>query len=309
MDIIRKEYTYRSYSDIGDIFARSWAPANPNEIKGIFQITHGMAEHGERYEDFANFLCHNGFVVYCNDHIGHGKSVVDDSMLGYFGKKCGWISFVEDVEALTDIATAEHPNLPVCLFGHSMGSFVARSYMRKYGNKIDKAIICGTSGSNPAVGAGILLTKIIIKLKGEKHRSELINKIAFGSYNNKFKPARTAFDWLTRDKDIVDKYVADKYCGFLFTARGYLDMFSILADVSKDSWYNALNKELPVLLIAGSMDPVGAYSKGVKEVYDKLKATGHKDVTLKLYADARHEILNEADRITTYNDIVNWVKK
>ncbi len=309
MDIIRKEYTYRSYSDIGDIFARSWAPANPNEIKGIFQITHGMAEHGERYEDFAKFLCHNGFIVYCNDHIGHGKSVVDDSKLGYFGKERGWISFVEDVEALTDIATAEHPNLPVCLFGHSMGSFVARSYMRKYGNKIDKAIICGTSGSNPAVSAGIMLTKIIIKLKGEMHRSELINKIAFGSYNNKFKPARTAFDWLTRDRDIVDKYVADKYCGFLFTARGYLDMFSILADVSKDSWYNAVDKELPILLIAGSMDPVGAYSKGVKEVYDKLKASGHKDVSIKLYTDARHEILNETDRITTYNDIVNWVKK
>jgi len=309
MDIIRKEYKYRSYSDIGDIYARSWAPANPNEIKGIFQIAHGMAEHGERYENFANYLCHNGFIVYCNDHIGHGKSVADKSMLGYFGKKYGWISFVEDVQTLTDIATAEHPNVPVCLFGHSMGSFVARSYMRKYGNKIDKAIICGTSGSNPAVGAGILLTKLIIRLKGEMHRSELINKIAFGSYNNKFKPNRTAFDWLTRDKEIVDTYIADPLCGFLFTAQGYLDMFSILADVSKDTWYEAIDKELPVFLIAGSMDPVGNYSKGVREVYSKLKESGLKDVSIKLYNDARHEIHNEADRITTYNDIINWVNK
>lgn len=309
MDIIRKEHSYRSYSDIGDIFARSWAPANPNEIKGIFQIAHGMAEHGERYEEFANYLCHNGFIVYCNDHIGHGKSVKNDSMLGYFGNENGWISFVEDVQTLTDIATAEHPNIPVCLFGHSMGSFVARSYMRKYGNKIDKAIICGTSGSNPAIGAGIFLTKLIIKKKGKMHRSELINKIAFGSYNNKFKPARTAFDWLTRDKEIVDRYVSDPLCGFLFTAQGYLDMFSILADVSKDSWYEAIDKNLPVFVISGSMDPVGGYSKGTKEVYNRLKKVGLKDVSIKLYHDARHEIHNEADKITTYNDIINWVKK
>ena len=141
------------------------------------------------------------------------------------------------------------------------------------------------------------------------HRSELINKIAFGSYNNKFKPKRTDFDWLTRDKDIVDTYIDDPYCGFLFTAQGYLDMFSILADVSKEAWYEAVDKDLPVFIISGSMDPVGNYSKGVAEVYNKLKEAGHNNVTMKLYNDARHEIHNETDRITTYNDIINWVQK
>ncbi len=309
MDIIRKEYKYRSYSGLGDIYARAWMPSNPEEVKGIFQITHGMAEHGERYEDFAKFLCQNGYAVYLNDHIGHGKSVSEKAPKGYFGEKSGWISFVEDAHLLTGIAKSEYPDVPLYFFGHSMGSFVARSYIRKYGDEVKKAIICGTSGSNPATGAGILITKIIAKVKGSLYLSNFIDNLAFGSYNKKFKPNRTKFDWLTRDEKNVDKYIADPDCGFLFTTRGYIDMFSILADVSKEAWYNSIRKDLPIFLISGSMDPVGNYGKGVTEVCNKLKAAGVKDVSMKLYVDSRHEILNDMDKNTVYNDILNWIEK
>lgn len=308
MSVIRKEYAYPSKTGLSDIFARSWKPENPADIKAIFQITHGMAEHGERYADFAKALCENGYAVYCNDHAGHGKSVKADEDLGYFGEKDGWDAFVEDARALTEIAVGEHPDKPVIFFGHSMGSFVARAYARRYGSdkRIKGFVFCGTSGKNPGAPMGIVLAKLIARVKGSRHRSKLIDKIAFGSYNAKYAEVRTPFDWLTKDEEIVDYYIADKYCGFLFTAVGYKDMFTVLDSVSGKDWYAALNKKTPILVTGGAMDPVGAYAKGVEQVYNDLKLAGCADVTLKLYKDDRHEILNELDRKNVYADIAAW---
>lgn len=306
MAVIRKEYSVPSKSGVADVFARCWAPESG--VKAVFQIVHGMAEHGERYEEFARYLCEKGFAVLVDDHVGHGKSVKKDDDLGYFGESGGWNAFVEDERSLTEMIKNEYPDTPIIFFGHSMGSFIAREYIRRYGNDetIKGAVICGTSGRNPAAAIAITLAGTVAKAKGSRHRSKFIDKMAFGPYNNKIENPRTSFDWLTTDETIVDKYIADKYCGFLFTAAGYKDLFTVLNTVSGKAWYSAVPKDLPLLITAGEEDPVGAYGKGVKQVYNDLTAENCADVTIKLYKGMRHEILNEKERATVYEDIAAW---
>lgn len=306
MEIIRKEYFIPSKTGLANVFARCWLPSEG--IKAVFQIAHGMAEHGERYEEFASHLCSKGFAVFVNDHIGHGKSVKSDDDLGYFGENGGWDAFVEDEKAFTELIKKEFPELPIIFFGHSMGSFIAREYIRRYGTdeRIKAAIFCGSSGKNPAAPIAIHLAGAIAKAKGSKHRSEFINKLAFGTYNSKIATPKTAFDWLSSDGVLVDKYIADKYCGFLFTAAGYKDLFSILNKVSGKDWYKEVDNNIPILLTAGDADPVGLYGKGVKQIYNDLTAAGKKDVTLKIYPAMRHEILNEIGRPQVYEDIAVW---
>ena len=287
----RTDFYFPSVSGLADIHAVKFLP--DGEIKAVLQIAHGMAEHVERYVAFAEYLTNEGIAVYTNDHLGHGKSVKNDDELGYFGEKDGWKSFVEDCYKLTEIAKSENSGKPYVFFGHSMGSFVARAYTFKYANEINGAVFCGTSGANPLAGIGITLAKAIKAVKGDHHRSKLIDKMSFGSYNKRCE-GRTSFDWLTRDTDIVDKYIADKYCGFLFTISGSIDLMSVLSYVSAPDWYQGFNKELPVFVISGQEDPVGAYGAGTKEVADGLKNAGVKDVTMKLYPECRHEILNES---------------
>ncbi len=306
MEVIRKEYSLPSASGVADIYIRCW---QPNEgVKGVFQIIHGMAEHGERYEKLAYYLCEKGFAVVADDHVGHGKSVNSDDDLGYFGEKGGWNAFVEDEKAVTELMKKEFPEMPIIIYGHSMGSFICREYIRRYGNDsyVKGAIICGTSGKNPAAAIAIGLAGTIAKIKGSRHRSEFINNLAFGTYNKQIPNPRTPFDWLTTDESIVDKYIADDYCGFLFTAAGYKDLFTILNTVSGKSWYSGINKDLPILLIAGREDPVGAYSKGVHEVFNGLKNVGVKDVVIKIYPGMRHEIHNEAGFEKVFEDLASW---
>ena len=190
--------------------------------KAIFQIVHGMAEHGERYEEFAYFLCQKGFAVLVNDHIGHGKSIKSEAELGYFGESGGWNAFVEDERALTEMIAKEYPGLPIVFFGHSMGSFIAREYIRRYGkdDRIKATVFCGTSGKNHASSVAITLAGTIAKAKGSKHKSKFIDKLAFGTYNKKIPDAKTPFDWLSTDTEHVEKYIDDDKCGFLFTASG-----------------------------------------------------------------------------------------
>ncbi|MBQ1243499.1 MAG: lysophospholipase [Clostridia bacterium] len=306
--MIKKEFYFPSVSGLADIHAASFMPEE-KEVKAVLQIAHGMAEHLERYEAFAEVLCENGIAVYINDHLGHGKSVKNDDELGYFGEKAGWKNFIADCYRLTRIAKDENPGKPFIFFGHSMGSFVARAYSLEYANDIDGAIYCGTAGPNPAAGMGSLIAAAIGKIKGDHYRTKLVDKIAFGAYNNKFEQ-RTPFDWLSRDQFQVDKYVADKYCGFLFTAYGYRDLTSLLGFVSGKKWFESLDKELPVLIISGAMDPVGNFGKGIDQVCEKLEAAGKKNFKKILYPDGRHEILNESalfDKVC--EDVIEWIEE
>ncbi len=302
--------TFISKTGLAPIFYQSWTPDDPEKVKGIFQIVHGMAEHGDRYEEFAKFLTTVGFAVYVSDHIGHGRSVKSDEDLGYFGEEDGWKAFVDDAHMVTFRAKKEFPGVPVVLFGHSMGSFVARSYISQYGNEIDAAIICGTSGPNPASGMGIFLAETVAKIKGSKYKSNLINSVAFGAYNKRFASKDdTGFGWLTTDKAIVKKYNEDPLCGFLFTAKGFKDLFSVLDSVSKKECYLNTPADLPIFIISGIDDPVGTYGKGVQKVYDEFVATGHKKVTIKLYDRMRHEILNEFGKEEVMVNIAQWCQK
>ena len=191
----------------------------------------------------------------------------------------------------------------------SMGSFLCRLYVSRYPDDgYVGAIFMGTGGANKAAGAGILAAKIIGTIKGKKHKSGLLNKMAFGTYNKRFE-GRTAFDWLTRDTAIVDKYIADPNCGYLFTVQGMADLISVNAASNDSEWYNAVPKHLPILLVSGGEDPVGDYGAGVKSVADLLKSTGHSNVTLKLYPGCRHEVLNETQRREVMEDLLSWIEK
>ena len=306
MEFLTKEYTFPSHSGLCDIYAQSAAPIDYGSIKGIVQISHGMAEYSNRYARFALELCKAGYAVFISDHIGHGSSVTDRDMLGFFGEAEGEEYFVEDLKTLTDKIKTEYPHLPFFMLGHGMGSLIARKYTAKYGYLLDGVIYSGTSGENPALGIGVQLANTLIKENGPKHRSELLDTIAFGTYNRKTKK-RTDYDWGSRDEAEIDKYMADELCGYKYTVSGMKALFTTLRQVSSRRWYNSIPLSMPILLISGSMDPVGDYGKGVNEVYKKLKKTGHKNVTMKIYDGARHEILNEINRGEVYIDIIDWL--
>lgn len=305
MEFLTNEFTYPSASGLCDIFAQSAAPADFGAVKGVVQIAHGMAEYSNRYARFAMELCKRGYAVYINDHLGHGCSVESEDARGYFGDD-GANSLVEDMKQLTDIAKQEYPNLPVFLFGHSMGSFLARKYTAKYGHTLDGVIYCGTSGPNPAAGMGIALVNYMIKREGALYRSDFIDNMAFGTYNKK-TAKNTKFDWLSRDEKEVEKYIADDNCGFLFTLGGFKTLFSLLKEISGKVWYNTVPADLQILLIAGDKDPVGEYGKGVTEVYKTLRKTGHTNAVMKLYPEARHELLNELNRKEVTQDVLDWL--
>lgn len=275
-------------------------------IKGVVQISHGMAEYSGRYARFASALCRRGYAVFVSDHIGHGSSVTDSDMLGFFGETDGEEHFIEDLKSLTDIIKGEYPDAPLFLLGHGMGSLIARKYTAKYGYLLDGAIYTGTSGANAAVGVGLRLANALIKQNGPFYRSDVLDTMAFGAYNRKTEK-RTEFDWTTRDTAEVDKFIEDDLCGYKYTVSGMKTLFTMLKQVSSRRWYNSVPLHMPILLASGTMDPVGDYSKGVEEVYKTLKKTGHAGVTLKLYEGARHEILNEINRKEIYDDIIGWI--
>lgn len=306
MEFLTKEYTFPSVSGLCDIYAQSAAPIDYGSIKGVVQISHGMAEYSNRYSKFALELCKAGYAVFISDHVGHGASIKDREMLGFFGEENGEETFIDDLKTLTDMAKAEYPDLPFFMLGHGMGSLIARKYTAKYGYLLDGVIYSGTSGENPALGMGLLLANAMIKQNGPMHRSDLLDTIAFGAYNRKTKK-RTERDWSTRDEAEVDKIIADELCGYKYTVSGMKVLFTTLKQVTTRRWYNTIPLSMPIFLISGSMDPVGDYSKGVKETYRVLKKTGHRNVSMKIYEGARHEILNETNRDEVYADIIEWL--
>ena len=274
---------------------------------GILQLSHGMCEYFKRYNNFIKFMNENGILVCGNDHLGHGNSVFSKEDLGYFGDKDSWCDLPEDLYKLTKIIKEKYPHTPYFLLGHSMGSFIERLYISKYGNELDGAIIVGTGGKNSLVKVGIAFSKIIEKFKGERFRSNLIDKLVFGKYNNRFKK-RTKFDWLTRDENVVDNYIKDDYCNFLFTVNGFETLFYLNHYANNKNWGKTVPKSLPIFIISGKEDPVGDYGKGVQSVYNLLKDEKINDLSIKLYENSRHEIINEINYIDVYNDVLNWVK-
>ena len=278
----------------------------PNgEIKGLFHLVHGMTEYIDSYDHLFSFLAENGFVAFGYDHLGHGKTAESDDELGFIAHKVCWKYLVNDVVTFTKAVKKIYPDTPTVLMGHSMGSFIARLVSESYAAEYDKFIFCGTSGPNPASSAGLLLVKIIKAFKGEKHKSNLIQNIAFRSYNFGFQ-GDTPYEWLTNDREIINKYAADKYCTFRFTVSAMGDLMNLLSKCNRGAWFKSLDGTKPILLIAGDKDPVGNYGKGVKAVYEKLIKNGKK-CDIKLYENCRHEIHNDICKDEMFSDILKFI--
>jgi len=292
------------------VFVYRWLPDDASIVKGAVQIAHGMAEHAARYERFAEALTKAGYAVYANDHRGHGKTAGKLENAGYFADENGWEKVVEDMHTLTGIVKKENPGKPFFLFGHSMGSFLSRHYSMLYANELSGLVLSGTGGDPGALGKiGLFVAKIDAKLHGRKAKSEIMNKLSFGAFNNAFKPNRTDYDWLSRDNAEVDKYINDPWCGAVFTAGFFCDMLGGLGYINKMENIARIPKALPVYLFSGSNDPVGANMKGVTQVYKTLKDAGLGDVTLKFYENGRHESLNEINRDEVFKDVIAWMDK
>jgi alpha-beta hydrolase superfamily lysophospholipase len=277
----------------------------PEDPHAALQIAHGMAEHIDRYDEFASFLAENGVLVYGNDIASHGKSIAAGMPKGYFGEKNGWDAVVSDIRTMRELVKKDFPAIPFILMGHSMGSFLARTYAGRSGEDFEAFIFSGTAGANPVLAIGKLIAKSEIKKTGGKLPSITLFNMSFGSYNNAFKPNRTANDWLSRDEAKVDAYNTDDNCGFPFTPYAMLDVFTGLSEVSNEKWAKRVPKH-PILVFSGAMDPVGGKGKGVKQVHGWLTKTGHA-AELKLYEGARHEMLNETNRREVYGDVLLFI--
>jgi len=277
------------------------------EVRAVVLLSHGMCEYTERYAGFADWLCERGIAFLGADHIGHGDTAGSGDKLGYIPKNGGRGFLREDLYSACKKAKELFPEAPVFLFCHSMGSFIGRYFEEKYSHLLAGIIISGTSGANPLCGAGKLAANGVISVKGGKHRSMMLKKLAFGGYTARITDSDDPNAWLTRDSAVVEKYSRDPYCNYLFTAEGFYTLFDLLQTVSREEWFKSYNKELPTLIISGEEDPVGAYGAGPSQVYRKLDEEKVKDITLRICPGARHEVINETDKEEHYEYIANWM--
>ncbi|MGN0484844.1 MAG: alpha/beta fold hydrolase [Lachnospiraceae bacterium] len=284
-----------------------WEPEG--EIKAIMQISHGMVEYVERFHGFACSLNQHGILVIGNDHLGHGKTASSDDDLGYFGAEKSK-TVVDDIHSVTVYAKERYGEKPYFLFGHSMGSFMARRYLMTYGEELEGAIISGTGFTPSSVlnVAGFVAGWLKL-IHGERYRSPFLKKLSFTGYLDRIENPRTENDWLTKDEAIVDKYNADKFCTYTFTVNGYQTLFGVLRYIQKPKNVEKIPKDIPIFMISGAEDPVGAYGEGVKKVYDSYKSAGIKDVSMRLYEGARHELTNEIGKENVYADVKEWIFK
>ena len=274
---------------------------------GILHVSHGMAEHIGRYDHFMRAVAAAGFIVCGHDHLGHGKTAADETEYGYFAEHDGWRIVVNDIHAFSMEVAQKYPGLPLFLMGHSMGSFLVRAAVAMYPDDYRALIIMGTSGINPLSSMGLGLTSLIKKFKGEKYVSKLTQDLAFGSYNKR-TDSNDPFAWLTCDEELRKKHNEDPLCLFKFTTSAMNDLISMQKAVNLPSWYQNIPKNLPILIVSGEEDPVGAYGKGVTEVQNKLIKEGCIDVTCILYPNMRHEILNEIGKEIVYGDIITFLQ-
>lgn len=279
----------------------------PDHPKGILQIVHGMAEHRERYHDFMDFCAEHGLVTVIHDHRGHGTSVKDESDYGYFYQD-GVKGIVADVHQITEYVRKRFPNLPLTLLGHSMGSLVVRCYTQKYDQDIDALIVCGSPSKRFGSELGVAAVKFLKVLKGERHRSQLVNRLAFGNYNKKFGQVTSPNSWIVSDPAVVAAYDADERDGFVFTLNGFEVLFSLINHAYSKSGWTVQHPNLPILFIAGADDPCIISEKDFLKAVNFMRSRGYHNVESKLYPHMRHEILNETGKIEVWQDALDWTK-
>ncbi len=290
--------------DGATLFVRGWVIDEP---KAVVQVIHGMAEHGARYARLAHALAEAGYCTYAHDHRGHGRSIPEGGKPGHKADSDGWNRIVEDTHGVNREISKRHRGVPIIALGHSMGSFVLQQLLFEHPGDMIAAALSASNGKPPPIAA---LGKLVARLErlrlGKRSPSPVLQKLTFEDYNKAFAPTRTEFDWLSRDPDEVDKYVADPLLGFPVTTQVWIDMLAALDRIAKPSNVAKVPKGMPLYLFAGDRDPVGNFGKGMKNLYDAYKRAAVFDVRLKLYPDGRHEMLNEINRDEVTADFIAW---
>lgn len=298
--------TYPSADGKTAVHAVRWEP--DGQPDAVLQFVHGMYEHTGRYERFARFLAESGFLVVACDLLGHGDSLTGPEKRGYFGHPDGNGFLLTDIHSLRESTAKALPGVPYFLLGFSMGSYLVRQYIALHGEGLSGAIVMGT-GSQPGIAVvfGKLFCRMKALLHGWEFRSVTAAKMTFFGYNRRIKPVRTRSDWITRDRDRIDEYLADEKSDFIFTVNGLYQMFRSVAMSQKKSYVRRTPLSLPILLVSGANDPVGAYGKGVKKAFRLYRKLGYAGAEMKLYPDDRHDVLNELDRETVFADLLSWM--
>ncbi|WP_203363346.1 alpha/beta hydrolase [Bacillus sp. REN10] len=305
--MLEKEY-WVTMSDGYEVFLTEWTD-EAVKPKAVLQIAHGMAEHIKRYRRLAQYLASQGFVVYGNDHRGHGQTGEKSGLLGFFAEENGFERVTEDLKEINDHIHRTHPDLPVFLMGHSMGSFLIRRYLQRFPRTVHGVILSGTGSDRGLLGkAGKMLAKVESRRRGKRTKSPLLNQLSFGNFNKKLSNVQTEFDWLSRDREQVQAYIDDPYCGFIPTAGFFYDLLSGLEKIHKREEVSRMEKDLPFFFISGDQDPVGDYSKGVLRVIHQYKQQGITNIHYQLYQEGRHEMLNETNSQQVIEDITNWLQ-
>lgn len=311
-------FTFASADGKSQISALLWTTTafgspdapGPEQPKGVIQIVHGMSEYVERYDHFARYLVSQGFVVCGEDHIGHGDTAQSPAEYGCMPVDGGKDILIEDVHHLRVVVSGCYPGVPYVIYGHSMGSFITRAYLARHGEGLAGAVLSGT-GNVPAamskMGRG--LARFLAKTRGENYRSKLIDNMGAGAYGKQIEDARTPLDWLSTDESVVDAYIADPKCGFMFSVGGYATLLDLTAEVVTPECAGRVPKNLPVLFVAGDGDPVGDMGKGVRAAAQLMRDAGVVAVDEIIYEGMRHEIHNEKGRDRVYADVAAWLER
>lgn len=290
-----------------DIYTYKWEDENIKNPKAVVQIAHGMAETAQRYETFAKVLTKNGYIVYINDHRGHGKTAKIIENAGHLAEKEGFRCLVEDMYTLTNIIKKENEDLPIYLFGHSMGSFASQRYIMDYSNNLSGLILCGSNGRQGIIlNLAHMIINREIKKYGRRSRSNKINDLIFGGEIIR-RNEKTKFDWLSRDKEQVEKYINDPFCGVVCSCGFFYDLIQGLKEIEDKENLKKVPLDVPIYIISGDKDPIGKNSKGVLRLRDRYIKLGVKDVTCKLYKGGRHELLNEINKEEVFEDVICWL--
>lgn len=303
-----KTFTYKSATG-QELDAILWTPEGEyaEHPKGVLQFIHGMVEHLEMYEGMARYIADAGYVVTGETHLGHGPKA---KILGYFADKDGWDTLLKDIHTLRCMTEKEYPDLPYFIIGHSMGSFLTRCYLQDHSQKLSGAVVVGTGNQPKAVlQFGIMLSSLLCAMGKAKQPSRFFHDLSFKNYNSRYENVTSASAWITRDNTVLAERANDPYCDFYFTVSGYRDMFHGIKRMMDQEKTDRMAKELPVLFISGDMDPVGSYGKEVNNSADSFRKAGLKDVTVKLYPGARHDLFHETNRIEVLGDITVWLDK
>jgi len=285
------------------LFVYRWLPEQAP--RAVVQIAHGWAEHAGRYSRVATALCGAGYAVYADDHRGHGRTAMTPADLGFFAESDGWNKCVDDLWQLNQRIAADHPRTPIVILGHSLGSFMVQQFICDHGDAVIAAVLSGSNGRPPATAPlGILVAQLERLRVGAHGKSPLLQRLVFGAFNKPFRPARTPFDWLSRDPTEVDKYIADPLCGFDSQVQLFIDILRALPALSRPSRQACIPKTLPIYIFRGSRDPVG---DNIDQLLTAYRAAGLQNVTYKLYPDGRHETLNEINRDEVTRDLIAWL--